>query len=652
MCGISGAVGAIDDEIRAAVGRMHDAQVHRGPDADGRWEHSERGVGACFAHRRLSILDLSPLGRQPMRHEPSGHVVCFNGEIYGFQSLRRELAARGERFRSQSDTEVILAGYATWGRDVLARLRGMFAFALWDARSRTVLLARDRLGIKPLYLAEVERPGGERVVLFASEVRSILASSLVSRRIDPLGLSSFLWNGVVATPSTIVRGVRLLEEGTSVTIDEHGHVHDERRYWQVPRVPTAAGSPTAQSESVRELRRVLKETLEQHILSDVPLGVFLSGGLDSSVIAALAHQRLSRRGGKPRLQAFCIAFEEASFDESAHARAVSSHLGLEHVERVLSPHAMLDVVDEVLHHLDEPLGDHSIVPTYLLCRLASQHVKVALGGDGADELFGGYPTYVAHARHARALAPLVRAARAAFGSPSLGRLLDRVPASDGYQSLDWKLKRFVGRWDDDVARRHLRWMSSLDLPALAEVMGPRLHGEPATLREGSHWWGDPIATATTLDFATYMPGSVLTKVDRASMAHGLEARPPFLDEGVLALARRLPSAAKVRGSTGKVLLRQAARSLVPAAILERKKHGFSVPLASWLRGPLAPRLDAILEDSPVWTALDRAPFARWRDAHRSRRGEHAKALWALLVLDRWMRKTGVLGDLPARSGRG
>jgi hypothetical protein len=252
----------------------------------------------------------------------------------------------------------------------------------------------------------------------------------------------------------------------------------------------------------------------------------------------------------------------------------------------------------------------------------------------------------------RALGPVVRGARRAIGSAALARLLERIPASDGYQALDWKLKRFVGRWDDDVVRRHLRWMSSLDLPALAEAMGPRLRGEPAALAERQRWWGDAIATATALDFATYLPGSVLTKVDRASMAHGLEARPPFLDEQVLALARRVPSSSKIRGTMGKVLLREAARALVPATILERKKHGFSVPLASWLRGPLAPRVERILADSPVWTALERAPFARWQATHLARCGEHAKALWTLVVLDRWMRKTGVAGDSAGGQGGG
>jgi asparagine synthase (glutamine-hydrolysing) len=643
MCGIAGIVA--NEPAEAVVRRMLAKLAHRGPDGEGL---AVRRVGrrvATFGHRRLSIVDLEG-GAQPMedagtRARPGARaIVTFNGEIYDHAVTRERLAREGARFATRgSDTETLVSGFAEWGEAIVPRLSGMFAFVAMDLRSGEVLLARDRSGIKPLYWARLSerafRGGG---IAFASELDALLEVPGIERRIDDDGLASFLFSDYAHPPYTLVRGVSKLAPGELLVLRGDGSEDGPRRY-VAPQVPEAGPAPDA-----AELLATLGDAVEAQLMSDVPLGVFLSGGLDSSVIAALAHQRLSRRGGKPRLQAFCIAFEEASFDESAHARAVSQHLGLEHVEQVLSPAAMLDVVDEVLDHLDEPLGDHSIVPTHLLCRLASQHVKVALGGDGADELFGGYPTYLAHVRHARALGPLVRGARGALGGAGLAGLLERIPASDGYQALDWKLKRFVGRWDDDVVRRHLRWMSSLDLPALAEAMGPRLRAEPATLAEAHHWWGDPIATATTLDFATYMPGSVLTKVDRASMANGLEARPPFLDEQVLALARRVPSSAKVQGSSGKVLLREAARALVPASILERKKHGFSVPLAAWLRGPLAPRLETILTDSPVWTALERAPFARWHAAHLARRGEHTKALWALLVLDRWMRKTQVSGQ--------
>jgi asparagine synthase (glutamine-hydrolysing) len=641
MCGIAGIVARVpaEDVVRRMLARI----AHRGPDGEGLVVRRVGKRVATLGHRRLSIVDLAG-GAQPMEdagtRERAGAraIVAFNGEIYDHAATREALEREGARFATEhSDTETLVAGFAQWGEAIVPRLGGMFAFAAMDLRSGEVLLARDRSGIKPLYWARLPEhtfPGGG--LAYASELHALLEVPGIAPRLDDDGLASFLFSDYTHPPHSIVSGVQKLAPGELLILRPDGTEDGPRRYVP-PQIPEQGAAPDA-----RELLATLGDAVESQLMSDVPLGVFLSGGLDSSVVAALAHQRLARRGGRPRLQAFCIGFEEASFDESAHARAVSAHLGLEHVEEVLSPRAMLDVIDEVLDHLDEPLGDHSIVPTYLLCRLAARHVKVALGGDGADELFGGYPTYVAHAPHTRLVAPVVRAANAGLGAARIARWLERVPASDRYQALDWKLKRFVGRWDDDLVRRHLRWMSSLDLPALADAMGPRAR-VPATLSEPHRWWDDPVTTATTLDFATYMPGSVLTKVDRASMAHGLEARPPFLDEGVLALARRLPASARVRGSVGKVLLREAARELVPAPILDRKKHGFSVPLAAWLRGPLSARLDAILADSPVWSALARDPFVRWVAAHRARRGDHAKALWSLVVLDRTMRRHGLTG---------
>jgi asparagine synthase (glutamine-hydrolysing) len=636
MCGIAGIVAsrAADDVVRRMLSRL----VHRGPDGEG---VEVRRVGrrvATFGHRRLSIVDLAG-GAQPMQDAGTQArpwaraLVTFNGEIYDHARTRATLEREGARFLTRSDTETLVAAFAHWGEDAVPRLGGMFSFGAMDLRDGTVLLARDRSGIKPLYWAELDEAhwlGGG--LAFASELAALLEVPGVRRRVDPSGLASFFFSDYTHPPHTMVRGVRKLGPGELLVLRPDGAFDGPRRY-VAPQVPEEGPRPTAP-----ELLCTLGDAVEAQLMSDVPLGVFLSGGLDSSVVAALATQR-----ARVPLQAFCIAFEEASFDESAHARAVSRHLGIEHVEEVLSPAALLDVVEEVLDALDEPLGDHSIVPTYLLCRLAARHVKVALGGDGADELFGGYPTYVAHVHHASVARPFVAGARRLLGRRAMAALLERVPSSDGYQALDWKVKRFVGRWDDDVVRRHLRWMSTLDLPELREALGARYLGEPATLAAAHRWWGDPIATATTLDFATCLPGSVLTKVDRASMLHGLEARPPFLDERVLALARRVPSEDKVRGGVGKVLLREAARALLPSAILDRPKHGFSVPLAHWLRGPLAGRLDAVLASSPAWEVLEREPFVRWHKAHRDRRGDHAKGLWALLVLDRWMRRHDIVG---------
>jgi asparagine synthase (glutamine-hydrolysing) len=641
MCGISGAVGAIDDEIRAAVGRMHDAQVHRGPDADGRWEHTERGLGAFFAHRRLSILDLSPLGRQPMRHEPSGHVVCFNGEIYGYQSLRKELAARGERFRSQSDTEVILAGYAAWGRDVVTRLRGMFAFALWDARSRTVLLARDRLGIKPLYLAELERPGGERVVLFASEVRSILASSLVARRIDPVGLSSFLWNGVVATPSTIVRGVRMLEEGTALTIDEHGRIHDERRYWSVPHVPTETSSPTAQSDSVRELRRVLKETLEQHILSDVPLGVFLSGGIDSSAMAALASEVSPRR-----VRTFNVSFDEAQYDESPHALAVANALGTDHTDVRLTEARFARELPAALEAIDQPSFDG--INTYFVSRAVKEAgITVALAGTGGDELFGGYqsfrdvPRSLRGASAARVLpsglrGPVLRAAtRLASGRPGeirpqtrWGKLEDLGEASDLYEAYQVSYAIFTRRFQSEL-QRSVAAETDWGLPReRARALRERIAGEP------------DLAAVSHLELGCYLSERLLRDSDWASMAVSLELRVPLLDHVLLETLWQVPVPRRYLPLQRKQLLRDVGLARLSPALFERPKRGFELPMALWARRALRGEIERTMTDVSLAhrVGLDGEVVARtYRAFQDGAPGLYWSRVWALFVLLRYAR---------------
>ncbi len=641
MCGIAGIVAK--EPARELVERMLARLAHRGPDGQGVVTAQVGARVATFGHRRLSIVDLEG-GAQPMsdagtRERPDARaIVTFNGEIYDHGRLRAQLEREGARFLSaHSDTETLVAGFAQRGEAIVAELTGMFAFAAMDRRSGEVLLARDRSGIKPLYWMRLpeQRFGGG--VAFASELDALLEVPGLERRVDERGLASYLFSDYAHPPHTLVEGIRKLGPGELLVVRPDDTIDGPRRYVP-PQLPEEGPAP-----SVEELRATLGDAVEAQLMSDVPLGVFLSGGLDSSMIAALARERLGRRGGG-RLAAFCVAFDEAGFDESSHARRLSSHLGLEHVEERLSVDAMLEVLETVIDRLDEPMADPSIVPTYLLARLAARHVKVALGGDGADELFGGYPTYRAHQLHARALGPLVRGARGLVGEERLRELVARLPSNDGYQSLDWKIKRFVGRFEDDAVWRHLSWMSSFELPTLAAAMGERFVVPPLLALAHPHLERD-ASTAMALDFATYLPGSVLTKLDRATMAHGLEARPPFLDERVLALARRTPLHAKLRGGVGKAILRDAARPLVPRKILARPKHGFAVPLARWLRGPLAPRLDAILEDSPVWTALHRAPIAALVEAHRARRGDHAKALWALLVLDRGLRKTRATGRL-------
>lgn len=637
MCGITGAIGAIDDEVRAAVGRAHEAQLHRGPDAEGRWEQTERGLGALFAHRRLSILDLSPLGRQPMRHEPTGHVVCFNGEIYGYESLRRELTGRGERFRSQTDTEVILAGYATWGRDVVTRLRGMFAFALWDARQRTVLLARDRFGIKPLYLAELERPGGERVVLFASEVRALLASALVPRRLDPMGLSSFLWNGVVASPTTIVRGVRLLEEGTALTVDEHGVVHDERRYWAVPHVsPEPAASPTAQSDSVRELRRVLKETVAQHIVADVPVGVFLSGGIDSSAMAALASEASPRR-----VRTFNVSFDEAHYDESPHALAVATELGTDHTDVRLTEQRFARELPDALAAIDQPSFDG--INTYFVSRAVKEAgITVALAGTGGDELFGGYPSFAEVPRALRGArasqllptrmrgAAMRAATRLAAGRAGeirpqtrWGKLEDLSGADSLLAAYQVSYAIFTRRFQEDLQRTvgaETHW----GLPASrARHLAERLAGEP------------DLAGVSHLELACFLGERLLRDSDWASMAVSLELRVPLLDHELVEAIWKVPIERRFLPLQRKQLLRDVGLSRLPPSLFERPKRGFELPMAMWARRALRGEIERTMTDVSLAhrVGLDGEVVARtYRAFLAGAPGIYWSRIWALYVL--------------------
>jgi asparagine synthase (glutamine-hydrolysing) len=379
----------------------------------------------------------------------------------------------------------------------------------------------------------------------------------------------------------------------------------------------------------------MDRAVESQLIADVPVGIFLSGGIDSSCVATLAAERAGQR-----MKAFSIGFENATFDESRYARLVAERLNVEYVSETLHEGNLLEIVDSALDKLDEPLADPSLLPTFLLSRLAARHVKVVVGGDGGDEVWGGYPTYQAH-RYARAYAKVPRFIR----DDVLTRLIGRLPIDDRYQSLEWKLRRFTERWDDDSVTRHLRWMSAVDLPDLPKAIPDARGHVPATmtalLPETSEWLQKILA----LDFTTYMPGSVLTKVDRASMAHGLEVRPPLLDNRMVDWAFSLPAKYKLRAGTGKYLLKRAARGKIPAEIIDRPKKGFGIPLAKWLRGNLRDRIEAVVESSsPVWDlgTVSRSTFQLWNREHQSAQKDHSKPLWALFVLDHWLRRQQTL----------
>ena len=624
MCGIAGYVQPND--ARAPLAAMLQALAHRGPDGSGTWFGRTGDYHLALGHRRLAIIDLAG-GAQPMGNEDGQVQLTFNGEIYNFQDLRPGLVTGGHRFATRSDTEVIIHHWEATGAAGLPALNGMFAFALWDARRGELVLARDRAGVKPLYYAPL--PGGGLV--FASELAALLQHPAVPHTVAPAGLADYFLVDYAQPPTTLVAGVCKLPPGHYL-VWRAGKLTGPQPFWRLADTAPRAAPLPPDATLAAELWQRLGAAVERQLIADVPVGVFLSGGLDSSSIACLARARVGTR-----LQSFSIGFTDPAFDESPYARQVATLLGTDHHEERLGPEALAAALDEVLARPDEPFADPSILPTYLLARLAARHVKVALSGDGGDELWAGYPTYQAHCRHARVYGLLPGALRRGLIAP----LVRRLPVRHGYMTWEFKAKRFALRWDDDPVRRHLRWMAGVDLPELTAAVPGAGAAPPAVLAcDPLARGGDPLNRLLALDFSTYLPGSVLTKVDRATMAHGLEARPPFLDNEVVAWAFGLPGRLKLRGGTTKYLLKLAARDHLPVIIRQRRKQGFAMPLAAWLRGPLQPRVAAVLRDSPVWDGglLARDVFAGWLADHTAWRMDRAKPLWALLVLDQWARR--------------
>jgi asparagine synthase (glutamine-hydrolysing) len=604
--------------------------AHRGPDGEGSWVRQQGGWHVALGHRRLAIIDVAG-GAQPMANADDSVVITYNGEVYNFAALRARLqndggggGAGGAPFRTRSDTEVVARHFERRGVGGVAELDGMFAFAIWEAGARRLTLARDRAGIKPLYYAEL--PGGG--IAFASELTALLAHGGVDGAVSSEGLASYFFVDYIHPPATIVRGARKLPPGHTL-VWQDGRLEAPRAYWTMPApAPTPAESERTLAE---ELARGLERAVAAQLVSDVPVGVFLSGGIDSSCVATLA----AAAGG--RMRAFSIGFTDTTFDESSYAATVAARLNVEHVTETLDERGLLDIVDAALDALDEPMADPSLLPTFVLSRLAARHVKVVLGGDGGDELWGGYPTYLAH-RHA----PLYGALPAWVRDDLLGAVIKRLPVDDRYQSFEWKLRRFTERWDDDPVNRHLRWMSSVDLPELPRAVPAATERRPGVLNAPLPATNDRLQRMLALDFSTYLPGSVLTKVDRASMAHGLEVRPPLLDNILVDWAFTLPSRTKLRNGRGKHLLKLAVRGRVPDEIIDRPKKGFGVPLARWLRGPLRERLEEVVARSPVYDLglLGRQAFADWNRDHQERRRDASKPLWALIVLDHWYRRNG------------
>lgn len=620
MCGIVGQFNHGDGTPMgdAVLSRMCAAIVHRGPDHEGHFVDGAFGMGMT----RLSINDLEG-GHQPLSNEDGSIVVVCNGEIYNSPELRRELEARGHRFASHSDVAVIPHLYEEYGEDFVRHLDGMFAVALWDTRNRRLCLARDRIGIKPLYVGT--RPGA---VAFASEITALMAGGWCDD-LDLTSLHHYLSLGYIPAPGSIFTGVRKLEPGTQLTI-EAGHPLVERRYWQLRFAPE---SPTRRDEEyVEEVQAALRAAVKSHLLSDVPIGVFLSGGVDSSGLVGLMSEFATQR-----IQTFSVGFEEKSFDELELARQVAARYGTDHHEIVVRPDA-LRVLPALVHHFGEPFADSSAVPVYYVSELAHRNVKVVLSGEGGDEVFAGYETYLAGK-----LAALYRRLPGVVGRSLLPAVVRRLPVSHGKVSFDYKAKRFVAGANLPLADGHFWWKVVLSEAAQSELCTARPddpHLETAALyraaaeRAGSDDW---LARLQAIDNQIYLPDDILTKADRMSMAHSLEARVPYLDTKLVELAARLPSNVKLRGFSKKWILKQALAKHVPASILQAKKRGFNVPVATWLRKELHDMTADVL--SP--TALRRVGLfepsyvQRLIAEHDAMQADHSRPLWTLLVFMNW-----------------
>ncbi|HEV8179968.1 MAG TPA: asparagine synthase (glutamine-hydrolyzing) [Gaiellaceae bacterium] len=604
ICGIAATRGGADVEVLRA---MSDLLVHRGPDSDG--DYVDGGV--ALAARRLSILDLEH-GDQPITNEDGSCVVVQNGEIYNYPELRRELERAGHVLRTRCDTEALVHLYEEHGAGFAERLRGMFAVAIWDARRRRLVLARDRYGIKPLYYRHV---GDE--LRFASEVRA-----LPRGEIDLDALEAFLAFNSIPAPYSIFRDVRKLPAG-HVLVWEDGAVTLER--YARPGPAAADELRTGdEAELVEELRARLRDSVRAHLLSDVPVGVLLSGGVDSAVLAALAAQETQEP-----VHTFTIGFAERSFDERADARRVAERYGTEHHELLVRPEPEL-LLRALAEAFDEPFADSSALPTYLVSQLAAEHVKVALSGEGGDELFGGYYTYQADLLADR-FAPLARAVRP---------LVEALPASTRKASLDYKAKRFVRAAHLPPLERHHGWKEIFSTDARAELTGRGAAFDPVDVYRARYaeTTGAPqLARLQDVDFGVYLVDDLLVKTDRASMAHSLEVRVPFLDPLVTSLAFALPTRLKVRGLAKKVLLRKAVEPLVPAEVVHGRKRGFSIPAAAWLRGELEPFARETLSAHNLMRQgfFQPEPVARLIDEHVAGREDWSRQLWGLLAFTLW-----------------
>jgi asparagine synthase (glutamine-hydrolysing) len=622
MCGVAGIL-SFDGAApgRLVVQAMADSLRHRGPDAEGFYSDAAGTPAVAFAHRRLAIIDLSRQADQPMPNEDGSVQVLLNGEIYNFQELRAGLASH--TFRSKGDAEPIAHLYEDEGESALARLDGMFALAIWDARRRRLVLARDGFGKKPLYYWY-----DDRRLVFGSEIKALLAAG-VPAELDGERLGEYLGYGYVPTPFTLFKGIRRLPPASFLVADATG-VGAATPFWDLQFPDRGAELSVPLEAAAERVLELLTEAVRKRLVADVPLGVLLSGGVDSSAVAALM-----TRLAPGKVKTFTVGFEgDAFFDERPHARRVAQHLGTDHHESVVKPDAA-SLVETLLHHHDEPFGDSSALPTYLVSREARRVVTVAINGDGGDETFAGYDRF-----HAALLADRIPA----MGRRALRTAARLLPEGSTYHGTLRRIRRFTDKAVLPLDERIFAWSGFFDMPALrsldndAVVSVDRILSSYrealARVPNASH-----LSRLLYLNARTYLLDDLLPKMDRMTMAHGLEARSPFLDRALMEYAARLPDSHKRRGARGKIVLKRAVERLLPREILDRPKHGFGVPLGAWFRGELRPMVEDTLLDAPrlggrLRTSAVRALYAE----HLSGRADRGHQLWTLLTLELWLRK--------------
>jgi len=632
MCGIAGIFhcGTIKPVDPSRVERMCDVLAHRGPDGSGVWTAPGVGLG----HRRLSIIDVAG-SPQPMHSADGRAVISFNGEIYNYKELRRELAGLGARFNTDGDTEVILAAWQQWGEDCAARLHGMFAFAIYDREARTLFLARDRFGVKPLFMAHLS----DGSMAFASELKGLLAHPLLRREADPLAIEDYLTWGYVPDHRSILKGVVKLPAGHTLLLRHDTPPAAPRQYWDISFAERRQGNAR---DLEAELLHHLKEAVASRMVADVPLGAFLSGGVDSSSVVAL----MTEIGREP-VRTCSIGFDVASADESSYAAQIANLFGTNHASRIVGAD-QFDAIDAIAGMFDEPFADASALPTWRVCQLARESVTVALSGDGADEAFAGYRRQVFHSHEERVRGMIPASVRAGLLAP-LGR---------AYPKADWAPQMFRAKSTllalaGSGAQGYARALSVMPPEQRFALYSPQLRRqigdyrgeapleammEAAPARSG-------LDAAQYADLKFWLPGDILTKVDRTSMAVSLEAREPLLDHRLVEFAASLPEGLRVKGGQGKWILKHAMERYLPRDILYRPKQGFVTPIAQWLRGPLADKARAIASSAGLartgW--FDNARLAGLAEEHIAGRADNSRVLWQMVMLDRSLERLGISG---------